>query len=62
MDKINFLSRTKMEYLKWLCDKGCGRESRLNPDIILEIVQSWRNEVFVAYCNVEKLGRDTEVF
>ena len=61
MDKIN-LSPIKIEYLKWLCDKERGQESSLNPKIILEIVQSWRDEKLIAYRNVEKLGRDTEVF
>lgn len=62
MNKINFLSDTKINYLKWLWEKVCGRESRLNPDIIQEIVQNWRCEVLRAYMNVHRLGRDTHVF
>lgn len=59
--KLMFLSDTKKQYLKWLWNKICGRESRLNPDIIQEIVQSWRNKVLLAYCDVERLCFETNV-
>ena len=62
MYKINFLSDTKIHYLKWLWEKVCGRESRLNPDIIQEIVQNWRCEVLRAYMKVHRLGCETHVF
>lgn len=60
--ELKFLSDTKKQYLKWLWNKICGRESRLNPDIIQEIVQSWRNKVLIAYCDVDRLGFETNVF